>query len=582
MAELYIDGVEGNDANDGTAASPKQSVGTSVVDDFFSSNDTGSTVYVANTVRAGGDPLIITTPTTNCAIRQWPGRPKAVIRGDTPITGTWDDSAAPEYSIDIGAGLGALVYVVEDWDTNLDSQGRHLGYMNAVPTSTLAANDTFYDNVTGILTIRCADDGNPNERSYSYSLLEDAGRITEPSGLTVEGVDFYLWGTFDDNAADPNGCGVHFVDGTGCRVKGCDFIGCLAGGVSASCTDSATTSDLIVSGCYFETAVQNRALAVLGDDTGNSTYSGVVFEGCTFFANGTLDRAGEKTSGMADISSQKVCKAIRAAGTGITFADIEIRNCHFDGYEDGDAMQLGTAAGAASDPADWTTYPFRIVNCTGVRLRHGIFTGTASAIDVAVRFCNFDVPSINVGGTPSSATSNFAFGFSGDFLVESSSLSADTGDSTTFCCMGATATGNLILRNSAIYDVSTTPSSSKALIRCATTASAIDSADSVWLLKAASRLVDVTTGSFTDSMVTLSGNAYHGYDPDDMSDSASFSDEDEWATLDATGIFATELEQIAGDLDSFWDPDTQPDPYGWVARCRLLRYRRRRWRKVDR
>lgn len=270
----YIDAVNGNDSR---TISQAQSSSTpwKTLDKLRTTGvatkgdgdavETGTTVYISGTFQGNSTGTVINKlkidPVDNLTIKQWPGMPQAVIRGDIPGA-TWAGAAGvytttlPDADNTTGETDGISDYVasvVYNWDASIDARGRHYGHLQRAASAVACVAGSylyFYEPTTKLLTVgigasdstsllawcrgNCmgVEIGTPQYASYPahnstpYS-AGTLGNYSEPTlNFTLDGVHVYLWcdsghGNRGASITISTGYCVRIADGVNCVVKNC-------------------------------------------------------------------------------------------------------------------------------------------------------------------------------------------------------------------------------------------------------------------------------------------------------------------------------------------------------------------------
>lgn len=221
---LYVDALNGNNGNAGTALLPKKTIAGAVSAGFGSNH--GDRLFLSGTFREN----IKLDAKNNLFIGQWAGKPQAVLRGDTVVAaGSWTSEGGDIYRVDLSAGSAlnqvdnfkeAVASVVVDWDKNIDTLGRHFGHLRRAQSAadcTASENTWWYDyngsqgwgtarrlkihlaagDVLANLTVAwCRANVNGIEiGTPTYTTYPTWGAYagTNVNGLVIDGLHTYLW-----------------------------------------------------------------------------------------------------------------------------------------------------------------------------------------------------------------------------------------------------------------------------------------------------------------------------------------------------------------------------------------------------
>ncbi len=133
----YVDAQNGSDAGSGGAADPWRTLSHAIGSAGAGSAD-GDTLYLAGTFR---EKLALISPGVGVTIAQWPGMPRAIVRGDVlTALSDWTYTGTPGvFEIALPPGTcdhvndrtlpEGIATVVVDWDSSIDAAGRHYGHL---------------------------------------------------------------------------------------------------------------------------------------------------------------------------------------------------------------------------------------------------------------------------------------------------------------------------------------------------------------------------------------------------------------------------------------------------------------------
>lgn len=343
MSTYYIDAsvVTGGDGSEGDPFNL-------LADLSLSANDT---VNLAGTFRGE---LIVET-LDGLTIQQWNGRTKAILRGDTLISGTWLSFVSNEWQINIGTGLD-LEGMVEDWDTRINGQGFHYGHLILGTSASLVQGEYDYDSGSGVLHVFSTTNPTSNGVVYGWCV---GGHCIEITGINtlVRGLDIYLY----TETTSGQGYGVRLLTCTDGLVEDCEIIDCGFHGIGFTSTPNTnnvisrcTVSGGSAAGTQFVSAItsgsigQNLTGGIMIDCHAN-VYTNLDFAGVPMVLTSV---AGYITHGSTDQFVQDL-KFIRCTATPLTGS-----LWNYSGF----SINSGTTVPSNLD--DWTTYPVQLIDCS--------------------------------------------------------------------------------------------------------------------------------------------------------------------------------------------------------------------------
>ncbi len=136
-AVYYVDAARGDDGNNGGIDDPWRTL-EYVFRYSWAGRTDGDTIYLSGTFR---ERLAFADPARNVTVAQWPGKPRAIVRGDV-LTSLADwtytghpgvfEFVLPPDTADHANGRTlpeGIASVVVDWDASIDALGRHYGHL---------------------------------------------------------------------------------------------------------------------------------------------------------------------------------------------------------------------------------------------------------------------------------------------------------------------------------------------------------------------------------------------------------------------------------------------------------------------
>ena len=373
MATYYIHAQNGNDVSgDGSSGNP-----WATLDKIVTTAATGNTYYLAGTFRPDKH-TDLRDKGDNISLLQWDGQAPCIIRGDTVTTG-WTANANT-YSKVIGTSYGAagIASVVVDWDTSVDSEGRHYGHLSRVADAATcgSTNDSFfYDNTgSGTLYIRIGAKLDPAGFTVGRCIatvraISMGSTTSTPSqGLLCRGLTFYLW---SDSTAE-YGYGLRYftvqnstMDSITCIDCGYHGTGWTNNNGTAALNNIESNTLIMGLGAGADSAM------VMYADTGTMTNCRIYNSKAYVYP--LLGRDGVTPAGRNGTSSFGAMGVICHAGSGNALNDFEARNCWVKGYVPTGYTNrtepyrcANTADVAAADRLTWQKYPARFVKCVAV------------------------------------------------------------------------------------------------------------------------------------------------------------------------------------------------------------------------
>ncbi len=384
-ADYYVHAVSGNDLNDGSAAAPFHTLTR-----LQSAMQAGDRAFLAGTFRE----RLILAGLSNITVAQWAGQEQAVLRGDRVITSAW--SGGPTvWSTTLAPGQTAAAVVV-DWDTSVDSFGRHYGFLRAATDFTTVSaipNSFLFDGATRTLTVNLnGDDPTAHQVAYcvggtdGLTIYGGSGGVTN---VTVDGIHSYLW-------ADR-------TPGTGYGFKMRD------------CRNSVLRNHVAIDNGYHGTGWVNYSVPNTNNHEENGVVWGANDDSCYVFYTSVGDVTGARWTdcvaykytilgrGGSPISPFDKCTGFHwhTSGAGPLVKDLEATGCRVYEFADGNTAPAfaGQNSATAGDTNNWLTYPARLIGCAVIRGKGGLVYPNATAF---VR-CSLDYSLAGSSATSSEA-----------------------------------------------------------------------------------------------------------------------------------------------------------------------------------
>jgi hypothetical protein len=190
---VYVD-FQAPEGGDGSAGAPFNSM-----HDFTPVS--GDTVYLTGVAREHGVEYVGLTDVT---LSGWPGRDRPVFRADVDLVGEWTADPTPGvYAILPPAGWstsGSTSFeLTEDWETRIDSLGRHFGHLEQRSLISEVRNEpgtwTFHA-LSGRFIVHPPDGVSPavSGRQYTVEFPELQIVLEDCERITITGVDFVRTG----------------------------------------------------------------------------------------------------------------------------------------------------------------------------------------------------------------------------------------------------------------------------------------------------------------------------------------------------------------------------------------------------
>jgi len=398
----YVDGVLGSDGGGGlgTQAAPWATIAHMLAVAGLASGDF---VNLAGTFRESNTIATMSGVTW----RQWVSKTQATIRGDVVVAlSGWTLDTGAYYKA-VGDGLN-IKSVAIDWDTSVDSSGRHYGHLAAAAdraTCQATDNTYFYDTSTtpDRLYVRIGANINPSGVvSIGYCVGGVNGlQVNACTNCVFSGVNFALW----CDSSPGLGYAI-FAVGNGNTITGCrtDDTGFHAlGFVNGATTSNNLITNCIASGLGDGDAGGNGTNAFVFHATtaANLTNTNNVAIGCTIYRHTKLGRSGSQVAA----APTGVCGCLSHCSGGGTLSGIRWENITVISLGDltssSDASvhtmsELGYIfsadnVGAVSDVRDASTYPVIVKNCTFTNVRRQTLLAGIAFVGCTIDIREYDL-----------------------------------------------------------------------------------------------------------------------------------------------------------------------------------------------
>lgn len=550
MAFLFVHAQNGNDANPGTAASPKQTY--SAVETFLIANPSGSDVRLAGTFLSENWDL---PALTNVSIDQWEGQAQHLARADAELTLAWVNSVGAEweYTFAVATEPDQIGRVFENWETRKDSQGANLGAMSTLGiisgAGSLVANEFVYDKPTRLLTVRMHDDDNPNNFTMTF-VASGSDKVDAPtfSGLctnvSIANLRHWLYAAIDDNSeAAVVGMGLRFSGGAaGLTIDNCEFRD--NGDAHIGFNGAVNFDDITISkGSFYGGSFQGGAVNVVMDGV---NMSNLTISDFTILGYPTLDRNSVRPTDVpVGINKEHRCFWL-AADAANTLLNIEIHDGFVDCYNISSFLRVENwnAGAGVSDLEDFSTFPIRVHN---VRVENArtIMQPVVLGGALAFRRCYLDASFMQDVDVTFTFAMSGILGNAGYIFLESCVLIGDTTGSTG-SLVQLSGSARCFAVNTTFYNRGTTvdpavhgifkwASSGIENLKCIQCVLAMSTENALCFVNS-----NPTVQAVNLNMVDC---WYFGYDPANMTDEASLNTVDEWiSSLDANGVYGTDPE----------------------------------------
>lgn len=344
---IHIDATS-PDGGDGSAESP-----LNAMTDLPGVIESGDTVRVAGTFH--NQPIAI-SGVDGVTIKQWGGRPQAVLRGDVPIE-SWQHVEGDVHVVELDPGL-AVSSVTWRWDENVLDDGRHYGHLRPAESADDVAAEPahfYYDEQSGDLLLNTAGlTDEPTDYTWcdgSDGAGHNALRISGGSGHLIDGLHTYLW-------IAPFGYGIYMSDVSDstvanviCKDTGKHAIGWVGNSTNVNnttinCESWGNTRDGASGATNFVYYV------------GSGTLDGGEVIDCTAHLYTRLDVHGEQ------IEPGSMTGFFAHTGFFGSTANMLHKRCVAIGYGEGNIRDFSVPTDLApGDPWDGGTYHSRFVEC---------------------------------------------------------------------------------------------------------------------------------------------------------------------------------------------------------------------------
>ena len=361
-----------------------------------------SEVYVAGTLREAVQWSGVRRGTV---VQQWAGKPQAELRGDViapPDEWTRQDNGV--FSTAIPSPPSSVVW---NWDTNVDSQGRHFGHLRGVASLAecrSAAATWFFDQGMATLYLHPPAGAQSPDIGDVYAWVRTGCGFTlsQCEDLTIDGLQFRLW----TDPSSGNGYGIKFTSATNCTISNCLFEDC--GYHSIGFIGSICERNQIIS-CVAR-GLHGRSIHFVFY-SGGTDIVGCRATDCEAHLYNILDWQGDRLETQDTAGGY-----FTHTGSPAMIADVEFRRCVAIGYEGatGNSFGVGMTTTLAAEGRKAIEYPVRYVECDAVNCDYANVSG-----HVAFIRCRFDLRKAAISGGNSSSC--FVFNRSGtQVAIESS------------------------------------------------------------------------------------------------------------------------------------------------------------------
>ena len=464
MATYYIqsDGLGGTTSGNGSSGSP---YGTLAELDGAVTLSDGDTVYIDTETNG---PLLESwykSSLTGVTFSPWPGTSQVRILNVAAhtINISHDVGGGDPYDTWKGAG-GTLGFtpetVLENWDTNVNSDGNRYGFLPSIGTlGDLRTNRGYHYNGSTLL-VSVPDGETPVGRTYYAGKSGDTVRLTSPTRVTFNNFSFEL----ATESGAGNGYGLRIVGACAdvtlndCEADGCQYhsIGSVGSG----------TNGFHMNGCTLRTiAGSNDSHWVAYSSTNeiqnvtctNQTHYLVPWLGVDGLAFGTA-------GGVKGIACHHGASADPTQARGVIFDNLtSIWRGHNPTYNHPDIIMTATNTNHAAPSDSLTVNDYPIIIRDSTLGGHGAICGGGNTSDthLALQRCslNFDASSVTNGlSTNSHITANCGTSSNTEMLMESCTISAEINDVTARSLTSVYTGGNgpeLHLVNCSLYLVGT-------------------------------------------------------------------------------------------------------------------------------
>lgn len=288
-------------------------------------------------------------------VQQWPGKLRAELRGDVVVPpGEWARRGNGLFSTTIPSSPSSVVW---NWDTNVDSSGRHFGHLRGAASlqeCQHAVSTWFYDQSSMTLYVHQPPGAQPPDQGDAYAWVRTGSGFTinNGDGVTIDGLRLCLW----SDSSPGGGYGIRLNNGIGATISNCLFEDCgyhSAGFVGNVCRDNRLINCI---GRGLHGRSNHFVFYSLTEDI-----VGCRAEKCEAHLYGVLDWQGRR------LDPNDYCGGYYSH-TGLSAArvrDLEYNRCRAIGYDDssGNAFGAGSYTGSALDGRNAYSYPIRFVEC---------------------------------------------------------------------------------------------------------------------------------------------------------------------------------------------------------------------------
>lgn len=288
-------------------------------------------------------------------LRAWAGQAAPWVRGDTVIPpGAWTDNGDGTFSAAVASEPASVVW---NWDTNINAQGHHYGHQ--VPDAAVD-NAGEWDWDAGTLTVRPPTGAADPDTGDVYAVCRKGNGITlvAPVGCSVRGITFALF----CEATAGQGIPLSIEGAVNCVQAGNTYWDC--GYHSMQYAGDGATDCIVQGNTYYGLRAGGSHDVFFGELAAAVGATGCSRRGNTYHGYTLL-----RSDGSTPLESGQVTSALAHGGADVL--DVTTIGNTFIGYESNYSgltyvpISVQNAA-EASDPFDWRTYAYKVVENTFV------------------------------------------------------------------------------------------------------------------------------------------------------------------------------------------------------------------------